>query len=373
MRILVIMAQWIGEHRAFMIEAYFKANDSYTRARRRFCNHFGIRRIADAPSANLVKSWVQRFRETSSAINKKPPGKERTVRTPDNVARVRRAVNENPRRSVRKHAQMLNMSSSSVYRILTKDMKFHPFKIQMTQYIKETDYAKRKTFAETMINNFWNAGGLEEVLFSDEANFHLDGYVNKHNARYWSANNPRQKHSKQLHSKKVTVWCAMSASGIIGPYFFEDARGRTVTVNAQRYRAMLNNFLRPALRRLPGYNANTVWFQQDGATAHTAELTLQALTQLFPGTLISMGGDILYPPRSPDLSPLDFFLWGYLKSVVYADPPPANTQALKDRIEVSINNIPAAMCQRVYDSLRSRLEECYQRDGQHLDGIIFKK
>ncbi|KAJ8948780.1 hypothetical protein NQ318_022911 [Aromia moschata] len=57
MRILVIMAEWTGQHRAFMIEAYFKANDSYTLARRRFCNRFDIRRIADAPSANLVKSW----------------------------------------------------------------------------------------------------------------------------------------------------------------------------------------------------------------------------------------------------------------------------------------------------------------------------
>lgn len=64
---------------------------------------------------------------------------------------------------------------------------------------------------------------------------------------------------------------------------------------------------------------NGAWFQQDGAT-YTAEISINAVTDLFPGTVISINGDIPFPPRSADLTPLEFFLWGYLKSVVYTDP-----------------------------------------------------
>jgi hypothetical protein len=55
---------------------------------------------------------------------------------------------------------------------------------------------------------------------SDEAHFHLSGYVNKHNIRYWANINPRELHQAPLHSEKVTVWRVISYFGIIGPVFF---------------------------------------------------------------------------------------------------------------------------------------------------------
>ena len=62
---------------------------------------------------------------------------------------------------------------------------------------------------------------------SDEAHFHLSGFVNKQNFRYCSTTNL---HERPLHTSKVTVWCAISSFGIIGPYFFKDERERAVTV-----------------------------------------------------------------------------------------------------------------------------------------------
>jgi hypothetical protein len=58
---------------------------------------------------------------------------------------------------------------------------------------------------------------------SDEAHFHMSGYVNKQNCRFWAAHNLGELHS--LHSVKVTVWCAISSGGIFGPYFFEGKEG----------------------------------------------------------------------------------------------------------------------------------------------------
>jgi len=60
------------------------------------------------------------------------------------------------------------------------------------------------------------------VFMSDEAHFHLDGYVNVQNCQYWASENPQQLHQRPLHSLKVTVWCCISKLGIVGPYFFEE-------------------------------------------------------------------------------------------------------------------------------------------------------
>jgi len=61
----------------------------------------------------------------------------------------------------------------------------------------------------------------------------VSGYVNKQKCHYWAPNIPRELHHHPLHSTKVTVCCAVSSHGIIGPYCCENAKGCTVTVNAE--------------------------------------------------------------------------------------------------------------------------------------------
>jgi hypothetical protein len=63
--------------------------------------------------------------------------------------------------------------------------------------------------------------------------------------------------------------------------FFEDETGTAVTVNVERYGAMLENFLVP---QLP---ARDIWFQQDGATAHTAEVNMDLLRAMFGKRILS--------------------------------------------------------------------------------------
>jgi len=80
---------------------------------------------------------------------------------------------------------------------------------------------------------------------------------------------------------------------------------------------MINEFLYPNLPQ----NNGTLWFQQDGATAHMAVISITALRPLFPQWVISCFGDVPWPPRLLDLTAPDFFLWGYLKSKVYSTLP----------------------------------------------------
>ncbi|GFV02837.1 putative transposable element [Trichonephila clavipes] len=181
----------------------------------------------------------------------------------------------------------------------------------------------------------------KRILFSDEAHFWLKGYVNKQNCRIWSEANPQVYVETPLHPEKLTVWCALWAGGIIGPYFKND-EGHNVTVNGDRYRAMITNFLIPELNN---HDVQELWFQQDGATCHTARATIDLLKDTFGDRLISRFGPVNWPPRSCDLTPLDYFLWGYVKSLVYADKP-QTLEHLEDNIRRVIADIQPQMFEK---------------------------
>ncbi|GFX56991.1 putative DD41D transposase [Trichonephila clavipes] len=114
----------------------------------------------------------------------------------------------------------------------------------------------------------------KRILFSDEAHFWLNGYVNKQNCRVWSETNPQ-----------VLVES------------FKNDEGHNVTVNGDRYRAMITNFFIPELNN---HDVQELWFQQDGATCHTARATIDLLKDTFGDRLISRFGPENWPPRSCD-------------------------------------------------------------------------
>ncbi|XP_039282917.1 uncharacterized protein LOC120351044 [Nilaparvata lugens] len=212
---------------------------------------------------------------------------------------------------------------------------------------------------------------MATLFCSDEAHFHLCGAVNKQNFWYWAANNPRQLHERPLNSPKVTVWCAVSQFGVIGPYFFEDDN-ITITVTSERYVTMLQTFLQPKLEELAEeQDLGEIWFQQDGATAHTVRISMDLLREMFPGRLISLRGDVKWPARSPDLSVCDFFLWGYPKEKVFKHRP-HTLEELKEKIREEIQALPVAICQNVFENFKNRLHQCIAADGRHLTDIIFK-
>ncbi|GFS68656.1 uncharacterized protein TNCV_1958831 [Trichonephila clavipes] len=208
----------------------------------------------------------------------------------------------------------------------------------------------------------------KRILFSDEAHFWLNGYVNKQNCRIWSEANPQVYVETPLHPEKLTVWCALWAGGIIGPYFFKNDEGHNVTVNGDRYRAMITNFFIPELNN---HDVQELWFQQDGATCHTARATIDLLKDMFGDRLISRFGPVNWPPSSCDLTPLDYFLWGYVQSLVYADKP-QTLDHLEDNIRSVIADIRPQMLEKVIENWTSRLDYTRASRGSHMPEIIFK-
>lgn len=210
------------------------------------------------------------------------------------------------------------------------------------------------------VPHFWH-----EILMTDEAHFTLSGGVNKQNCRIWGTENPHAIHEEPLHDQKVTVWAGVCAKTIIGPYFFKEGE----TVDGKRYRWMLAHFVCPEMRRK---GLNDFWFQQDGAPCHTANDTLRYLQQKFPGRVVSKNGDIDWPPRSPDLTPPDFFLWGYLKSKVY-NSKPRTIAELKNNIRTEMANISTETLEKVMENAQKRAFFAIKNKGGHLIDIVFKK
>ncbi|GFU62878.1 ADAM 17-like protease [Trichonephila clavipes] len=232
--------------------------------------------------------------------------------------------------------------------------------------IHQNDHQARRRFVEWAQNEIAVVPDFyKRILFGDEAHFWLNGYVNKQNCRIWSEANPQVYVEAPLHPEKLTVWCALWAGGIIGPYFFKNDEGHNVTVNGDRYRAMITNFFIPELNN---HDVQELWFQQDGATCHTARATIDLS---FGDRLISRFGPVNWPPRSCDLTPLDYFLWGYVKSLVYADKP-QTLDHLEDNIRRVIADIRPQMLEKVIENWTSRLDYIRASRGSPMPEIIFK-
>ncbi|GFX80013.1 mariner Mos1 transposase [Trichonephila clavipes] len=220
------------------------------------------------------------------------------------------------------------------------------------------------------ITSFFNAGFVRcpKDGRNDEAHFWLNGYVNKQNCRIWSEVNAQVYVETPLHPEKLTVWCALWAGAIIGPYFFKNDEGHNVTVNGDRYRAMITNFF---IAELNNHDVQELWLQQDGATCHTARATIDLLKDTFGDHPISRFGPVNWPPRSCDLTPLDYFLWGYVKSLVYADKP-QTLDHLEDNIRRVIADIRPQMLEKVIENKTCRLDYIRASRGSLMPEIIFK-
>lgn len=109
-----------------------------------------------------------------------------------------------------------------------------------------------------------------------------------------------------------------------------------------------------------------MFWQQDGAPSHTSNATMQYLRGQFPGRVMSKRGDLPWPPRSPDLTVCDFFLWGYLKHRIWNvphDQQPKNLEQLRAAIVTECRNIDHQIIQRSFDTMVTRARRCINAGG----------
>lgn len=249
------------------------------------------------PCVNTIKSWYRKFQETGSVADRKRSGRPRM--DVDSIDAVRDLFDENPRISSRQAATYLDMPQSSVMKILHKELHLRPYKIQRVQALMPDDRPRRVEFANLIHEKILeDSEFLNRIMFSDEATFHVSGKVNRHNVRIWGSENPRVLHEEVRDSPKVNVWCGMMNNIIIGPFFFGES-----TITSSVYLDMLQQFVEPQVEELQP----SIIFQQDGAPPHWGLMVRDYLNSKYPNRWIGRDGPMRWPPRSPDLTPLDFF------------------------------------------------------------------
>ena len=291
-----------------------------------------------------------------------PAGKKERAVIAENILaeeNILDIVNENPRTSTRRIAAQLHVSQSKVCRSL-KNENLHPYHIQKVQRLEPGDNVPRLQFSRWIRNH---RQIIYRTLFTDEAQFTRDGINNSRNSHIWSEENPhavRQCHSQ--HRFQVNVWCGLINNHLVGPHFFEER------LNGDVYLNFLQDIL-PGM--LDGINIRGRYFQHDGASPHFALAVRHHLDNVYPNRWIGRGGPHMWPPRSPDFNPLDYFLWGHLKTMVYAEDIQTRQQLI-ERINNCcdiIRNSPDIIRQAI-SHLMIRQRKCTEANGLHFENHL---
>jgi hypothetical protein len=230
--------------------------------------------------------------------------------------------------------------------------------VQLLHALKPNDKPQRKEFAVSLLDFFNEDGHFHKrVCFSDEANFQVSGKLNRYNVRIWGSELLHETREFQRDSPKVKVWCAIMHNCITGPFFFSEK-----TISSDIYLNILREFVVPQLESLQP----TIIYQQDGAPPFWGQAFRQFLSETFPNRWIGRGGPILWPPRSPDITPMDFLLWRYVKDIVYKTKF-RDINDLKERITDAIATVDKAMLERKWMEIEHRFDVLRATNGAHVE------
>nr|WP_253308897.1 DUF4817 domain-containing protein [Rickettsia endosymbiont of Ceutorhynchus assimilis] len=305
---------------------------------------------------------VKEFKENGSVQPKKRRRRATTTGENNEVA-VLAAVAVNPCISSRRIANDSGISKTSILRIL-KRHKFHPY-ISLHQELHGDDFANRVTFCQwarerTDLDEHF----FRNVLFSDESGFTNHGQVNRHNMHYWSIENPRWlREVEHQRPWSVNVWCGIIGDKLIGPYFIEG------TLDGPKYRRFLSDHLPALLANLTRQQRANMWYQHDGCPAHYARISQEKLNRDFRDRWIGRGGPVAWPARSPDLTPLDFFLWGNIKQIVYQEAP-TTPENMMERIRNACRAVSRDTLIRCHESFLQRIDKCVEVGGHHFEHLL---
>ena len=203
------------------------------------------------------------------------------------------------------------VSKSSFNTITKLDIRWHPYRMHVRHELLPNDLPRRLRYSNWFNERCRNQNFLQSIIIGDEAGFALNGEVNSHNVREYAPKvNPPAFNFERTLTKvtKLTIWSALCGNGVIlGPYIFYG------NVNGLAYLRILNEFAFLLLaihfnNQFWEGSLRGLWWAQDGAP--------DRLNEVFgENRVIALQHNVEWPPRSPDLTPCDFFLWEYLKNV----------------------------------------------------------
>lgn len=329
------------------------------RSSRQVAAEFNLRHPERAPITHGKAAAVNAlFNETGSVVKIHQNGQPRRIHPHLEDNDILAANRANPCMSLRDLSSQLNIGKDKIRRCFIRH-KIKPYKPKFLHTLKEGDNNKRLDYCYWAQGNFLNDRHfLKKIMFTDEATFTTNGVVSSQNCRYWATENPHWViNCKDQYSQKVNVWCGILGDQIIGPFFFNQS------LNAERLVNFLDGQFWDAIENLPLNVRQDMYLQLDGASIHNSRNVRGWLNQQFPMRWIGRNSPFeRWPPRSPDITPLDFYLWGMLKNKVYKTRP-RNRDELCERIRQACQEISIPELRRVARQNRKRIEKCIRIDG----------
>ena len=264
---------------------------------------------------NVARSFVFKVRHelktsggdiSSVAKRKKHSRRSDTIRTPDFVQQVREAVDEDPGRSMRSIAQHMDVAERTVRRVISESLRYKSYVMRRGQFMSDLTKENRVLRGKRLLNKLKRPEEPGMLwFFSDEKNFDQDQKVNRKNDR-WLCSDPTEVPTV-MHTKfpsSVMVLGVVSSEGhVMPPHFFQEG----LRVNAAGYIRVLKTVVKPWIDRVA--QGRPYVFQQDSAPAHKAEVTQEWLAQ----NLHDHVTPNMWPPSSPDLNPMDYYVWGVVE------------------------------------------------------------
>ena len=268
--------------------------------------------------------------------------------------------------SIRKTAEKYGRKSHSIVaRVMKEDLKLKHFRRVKGQRLGAAQKRKRAERAKAILDSV-NKGKLaiEDIIFSDEKIFCLRDKSSPQNDGLWMSAGTRKKDiPPELLVKEVETYSKGTMVGLAAGIRFKGspvfvAQGATINTNV--YIDILEKNYFPEIMAAKGAK----WvFQQDGASSHTSKDTMEFLKQNAPGIIE------FWPPRSPDLNPLDYSIWSILAEDVRAQEP-WNDAELKAAVVRARNNLSQDVIDKAVSQFRRTLELCAQQLGGHFESLL---
>lgn len=314
------------------------------------------------PSVRSLENLKERFVRTGNVNYEKC---ERTKRTSDeDQLNVLLSVVAEPSTSSTVISRQVDVPRSTVSKILKKN-KFHDYHISFHQQLLGPDLRIRRTFCEWGLEmERATPHFFQQILFTDESTFTQCGSPNRHNYHHYATENPKiVRQVDRQWQWTVNVWGGIVGDFVIGPHFFNGH------LNGAQYLYFLQNHLPQLLQNIPPILMENMWFQHDGAPPHFALPVREFLNQEFEDRWIGRGGPISWPPRSPDLTEMDFFFWGHIKQIVYQSPA-TTAEDMRQRIIEAFGTISIESLRAVHRSFLARLQMCVEQNGGHIEHLL---
>jgi hypothetical protein len=258
--ILNLVTRWrlLWYKKVFVVKTLYSFGRSCVVAERQHRREFSV---CVAPPTDTIYRKIKRFEERGNVWRKRRKGSS-CFRTEVAVAAAQKAINRSPRKVCEVQHNSFRSQPALHGKCVVMTCRRYRTKCSC-QPLLEEGTARRHAFARkhgALLEDIPRV--LNVMWFYDEAQFHVDGYINEKNIRFWASQNPRLADANPQHPERVRAWCSLPRVWIFSPVFIYD------TATSDVFLSVLSDEFIPFLMGY-GIPLNWIWVQQNGASAHT--------------------------------------------------------------------------------------------------------